>query len=147
MENQEKYVRCWDRGRNFNHIPSEWLYYVGQGQEWLNEVTTRNEDVGETDRRKGEILAGTSTEDVIGNCSESTLYSLPIGRHDPGMSRRTWLILWGLKGVTTRPLQTTTMMMMMMMMMTTTLLLRTSHVSVELTWSFWFVFNRKPRQL
>lgn len=59
---------------------------MGQGQELIDEVTTMNEDVGETSTRKGDILAVTPTEDVIGNCYEVTLYYLPKGGYNSGMS-------------------------------------------------------------
>jgi hypothetical protein len=45
---------------------------MGQEKEQRNKVTSRNEEAGQTNKRKEEKLAGTSTEDAIRKRSQTT---------------------------------------------------------------------------
>jgi hypothetical protein len=58
------------------------IYCVAQGKERRNKGTTRNEEVGQTNTRKEEELAGISTEDAIRKAPRQLLYYQPIGRRD-----------------------------------------------------------------
>jgi hypothetical protein len=48
---------------------------VGQGKERRNKVTTRNDEVGLTNVRMEEKLAGTSAEDAVRKSSHATFVS------------------------------------------------------------------------